>query len=245
MVCVREQPGGQVAQPLASRDLAISTEVVEYQSPMSDQASVPLEPIRLLPPVEGVEHVAASAQLCLDPDPCADEPLDTDCGCELASLVEVEVLPAKQARDVQDAGHPPSARWSDDEVTCCVHQPVLGTKRLPRERSELFAAVGEEFAIERTPAEQPRVEVDLDPVGGIEGPSVEEHRVEWRWLVAVSVCDEDLDRAIQILWADRKIDIARVAKVTVRVVQFGCRKPFEHSGLDRSIIEEFQDACCC
>ena len=69
---------------------------------MSREEDVAVEPVRLPPLVERPEDVGSSTQPSLDAQACADERLDPDCRGEAAGLTQVEVVAAKEARDVDD-----------------------------------------------------------------------------------------------------------------------------------------------
>lgn len=102
-MCSGQRPGWKIAQPLTSRHLAISTEMVEYQPPMSNEPSVALQPIRLPPRVERADDGGSFTQFGLDPKPCADERLDPERGSKTPRLVKIEVISTKKARDIDDS----------------------------------------------------------------------------------------------------------------------------------------------
>ena len=126
-------------------------------------------------------------------------------------------------------------------MPCSVDQAVFWTQSEARNRPELLAATGKQLIVERAPAKESSVQVDLDSVGCVERPSVEEHRVERRGMITMSARGQDLHGFVEIVRADGEVHISGVPKLLIRVVELGRGEALEYSSLDTGVVERRED----
>ena len=103
MLCGGQYPGRKISQTLSPQYLAVTPEMIEYQSPVRDEASVALQPVGLLPGIERPQDGGSLTQFGFNTNACTDERFDAKGCSKPAHLVEVEVAAAKETRDVDDS----------------------------------------------------------------------------------------------------------------------------------------------
>jgi hypothetical protein len=103
LLCGGQYPGRMISQTLSPQYLAVTPEMIEYQSPVRDEASVALQPVGLLPGIERPQDGGSLTQFGFNTNACTDERFDAKRCSKPAHLVEVEVAAAKETRDVDDS----------------------------------------------------------------------------------------------------------------------------------------------
>ena len=103
LLCGGQYAGRKISQTLPPGYFAVSLEMIEYQSPVRDEAGVALQPVGLLPGIERPQDGGSLTQFGFNTHACTDERFDAKRCSKPVRLVEVEVAAAKETRDVDDS----------------------------------------------------------------------------------------------------------------------------------------------
>jgi hypothetical protein len=103
LLCGGQYPGRMISQTLPPGYFAVSPEMIEYQSPVRDEAGVELQPVGLLPGIERPQDGGSLTQFGFNTHACTDKRFDAKRCSKPVRLVEVEVAAAKETRDVDDS----------------------------------------------------------------------------------------------------------------------------------------------